>query len=118
MLAGKFVESILWNSPPPPLTVSPGFCSVRYTHDAGVSSISCVPPVMVGGEAVAFRMYGLGEGVEAKMDASTPKFLARMDLGVCVIQSSTLKVVPTRSKSASSKLGDWSELKGRLNGAE
>lgn len=102
---GKFVESTLNTTPPPPATFSAGFCSIRYTQLAGVPSANAVPPVTVAGStAVPFMMKGLGDGVESKTDASTPKFLARMFLGVWVIQSSMLNVVPARSKSGSSKL--------------
>ena len=38
-------------------------------------------------------MYGSFVGTVSNIDSLTPKFKARMDLGVCVIQSSTLNVV-------------------------
>ncbi len=42
---------------------------------------------------VPFRMYGFAAGTLLKTDSLTPKFLARILLGVCATQSSILKVV-------------------------
>ena len=38
-------------------------------------------------------IYGSGVGTVLNRDSLTPKFLAKIDLGVCVIQSSTPNVV-------------------------
>ena len=79
--------------PPPPGTGTDGLESVLYTNEA---SPDRVPP---GAEptfevlTVPLTMYGSVAGDAAKTEASTPKFLARMSLGVWATQSGRLKVV-------------------------
>lgn len=63
-----------------------------YTYELLPVS-SPLPPVTVRVLAVPFWIYGFFSGTLSKTDSGTPKFLARIDLGVFAIQSSRLKVV-------------------------
>jgi hypothetical protein len=56
-------------------------------------------PVSCAVVTVELKMYGSEVLMVSKTDSLTPKFWARMALGVCATQSSTMKVVPTASKS-------------------
>lgn len=90
---GKLVESILWNTPPCPPIFSAGCSKVRYTNELFPEATGVTAPVTFFSLTVAFRMYGLGVGILSKTDSGTPKFFARISLGVCASQSSMLKVV-------------------------
>jgi len=69
-----------------------------------------VKPTAASGalEVVELSIVGPEVGTVSKTEALTPKFCARMALGVCVIQSAILKVVPVASKSPSSKTSRYS----------
>lgn len=72
---GKFVESILCNSPPPPGTFSPANVSVLCTNDAlAPFCTACPPPLTARSPSVpklVLRMKGFGEGVieHSRVDA-------------------------------------------------
>jgi hypothetical protein len=55
-------------------------------------------------------MNGNVFGTESKTFSGSPKFLARIDLGVCAIQSSTLKVVLPRKESRSADVLTWTRV--------
>lgn len=59
-------------------------------------------------EAVELSIVGPDVGTESKTEALTPKFWASIALGVCVIQSAILKVVPVASKLPSSNTRRYS----------
>jgi hypothetical protein len=90
---GKLVESILRNTPPLPPIFSAGCSKVRYTNELFPEATGVTAPVTFFLLTSAFRMYGLGVGRLSNTDSGTPKFFARISLGVCASQSSMLKVV-------------------------
>ena len=75
---GKTRESIIESVPPPPGTVGGVILESRYMKSVSpYGSETSAVLMSVGG-----KMYGSDAGRVLKTDSSTPKFLARMDLGV------------------------------------